>query len=208
VRAINLLPRDYVRRTSNQPNVVVLAGVVAAVLLTALLAGLFLMSSGKVAERQETLKGLQDELASIPAPPPGQVETQNALAADKQKRVQALGKALGRRVAWDRVLRELSLVLPDDVWLKTLRAKAPVSPSAPAEVTAPVLAPGAAPTQFTISGFTYSHDAVARLLSRLEVVPDLVDVELAHSSRVNQNGRMIVDFEVVANVRTSGAPTS
>ena len=41
----------------------------------------------------------------------------------------ALSAALSRRVAWDRIFRELSLVLPDDVWLATLSAKAPVSSS-------------------------------------------------------------------------------
>ena len=31
-----------------------------------------------------------------------------------------LGTALGNRIAWDRVLREVSLVLPNDVWLETM----------------------------------------------------------------------------------------
>jgi len=42
--------------------------------------------------------------------------------------VTALSAALTSRVAWDRVFREFSLVLPDDVWLTTLSAKSPISP--------------------------------------------------------------------------------
>ena len=36
---------------------------------------------------------------------------------------------------------------------------------------------------FTIQGRTYSHDGVARLLSRLQVVPDLTNVQLISSTK-------------------------
>jgi Tfp pilus assembly protein PilN len=140
-------------------------------------------------------------LAAIPTPDASKIQTQSALAADKQARVQALSGALSRRVAWDRVLRELSLVLPDDVWLATLSAKAPVSSSIPTPPAAP--APGAtvAATQFTLDGYTYSHAAVARLLSRLSVVPDLVNVQLQQSTRTKVGTANAVHFIIVADVR-------
>ena len=75
-------------------------------------------------------------LHAIPTPDTSKLQSQNALAADKQARVTALSAALTRRVAWDRVFRELSLVLPDDVWLVTVSAKAPV-PSSTAVAPAP-----------------------------------------------------------------------
>ena len=91
----------------------------------------------------------------------------------------ALSTALTSRIAWDRVFREFSLVLPDDVWLTTLTAKSPISP-----LTNVRRRTGAAPSQFTIQGRTYSHDGVARLLSRLQVVPDLTNVQLAQLDAV------------------------
>jgi Tfp pilus assembly protein PilN len=118
--------------------------------------------------------------------------------------VTALSAALSRRVAWDRVFRELSLVLPDDVWLATISAKAPV-PSSTAIPPAPAAA-GAAPaaTQFTLDGFTYSHAAVARLLSRLAVVPDLVNVQLQQSTRTEVGAANAVHFTIAADVRRPG----
>ena len=184
MRAINLLPKDDARRGRPQrPQWLVLVPVVLAVLLTALMSAMFLSASGKAKDKQAQLSSLQEELAAIPTPDAAKVKTQSALAADKQARVTALSAALSRRVAWDRVFRELSLVLPDDVWLATISAKAPV-PSSAATPPAPAAA-GAAPaaTQFTLDGFTYSHAAVARLLSRLAVVPDLVNVQLQQSTR-------------------------
>jgi Tfp pilus assembly protein PilN len=202
LRAVNLLPRDDARGRRETPDTIVLASVLAAVLLTALLAAAFLMEHAKVTEKQQALRNANEELASIPTPPPARSQMQDALVAEKQKRIAALGAALSRRVAWDRVLRELSLVLPDDVWLSNLTATAPTSSSA-ATASAPAAA-GAAPTGFTLNGYTYSHDAVARLLTRLAVVPDLVNVQLQRSTLTKTGSREIVQFTVIANVQQPG----
>jgi Tfp pilus assembly protein PilN len=205
VRAINLLPRDDVRRGRPQKSQwIVLIPVVLAVLLAAVLSAMFLSASGTVKDKQAELATLQSELAAIPTPDASRVKTQTALAADKQARVTALSGALSRRVAWDRVFRELSLVLPNDVWLATIAAKAPV-PSSSA-VVPPAAAPGAtvAATGFTIDGFTYSHAAVARLLSRLAVVPDLVNVQLQQSTMQKVGTGTAVHFVIAADVRRPG----
>ena len=204
MRAINLLPRDNERRGPQKTQWIVLVPVVLAVLMTALLSAMFLSASGNAKDKQAELATLQDELHAIPTPDASRVKTQTALAADKQARVSALSGALSRRVAWDRVFRELSLVLPNDVWLATITAKAPV-PSSSAVPPAPV-AGGAtvAATGFTIDGFTYSHPAVARLLSRLAVVPDLVNVQLQQSTRTKLGAANAVHFVIVADVRRPG----
>jgi Tfp pilus assembly protein PilN len=217
MRAINLLPRDDSRRTSAKPpNAVVLGVVLAAVVLTALLSGLFLLTHGKVTQKQNTLKGLQNELNAIPVPTQNEVQTQNALVADKKQRVTALSTALSKRVAWDRIMREFSQVLPSDVWLLNLSAKSPSSPGAattssssstPASTTGGSSAP-AAPTGFQIEGYTYSHDAVARLLSRLTVIPDLTNVQLNVSERQKVDNQGVVHFRISADVRQPGAPAS
>jgi Tfp pilus assembly protein PilN len=174
------------------------------VLLAALLSAAFLSSSGKVKDKQAELASLQDALQAIPTPDAAKLKTQTALAADKQARVTALSGALSRRVAWDRIFRELSLVLPDDVWLATISAKAPVSSSV---ATAPAAAaPGSsvAATGFTLDGFTYSHAAVARLLSRLAVIPDLVNVQLQTSAKTKLGTAEAVHFTIAADVRRPG----
>ena len=181
----------------------VVVPVIAAVLLSALLSVLFLSASGKVKDKQAQLTQLQDELAAMPTPDASKVRTQSALATDKQTRVQALNVALSRRVAWDRIFRELSLVLPDDVWLATLSAKAPVSSSV-AETPAATTGTAVAATEFTLDGYTYSHAAVARLLSRLAVVPDLVNVQLQQSTLTKVGTAQVVHFVIAADVRKPG----
>jgi Tfp pilus assembly protein PilN len=202
MRAINLLPRDDTRR-NQKTQWIVLVPVVVAVLLAALLSATFLSASGKVKDRQAQLSSLKDTLAAIPVPDASKIQSQTALASDKQVRVTALSGALSRRVAWDRIFRELSLVLPDDVWLTTLSATAPVSSSVPA--AAPAAAGTAlAATELTLDGNTYSHAAVARLLSRLSVIPDLVNVQLQQSTLTKVGNAATVHFIIAADVRQGG----
>src|SRR5690349_22028225 len=137
MRAVNLLPRDESKRTKT--NVPVLVGVVGAVVVCALLSMLFLSASSKVRDEQGELDALNAQLAVIPPPPPPD-SAGAGLATQEQARLTALSGALSKRVAWDRVLRNLSLVLPNDVWLSTLNATSP----SPANLAAPPPAvPGA-----------------------------------------------------------------
>jgi Tfp pilus assembly protein PilN len=192
VRAVNLLPRDDRRGQTRQTNPVVVGGVAAFVAMTAILAALFLVTSAGVADKQERLDAVRSELAATPVPPPP-TASGSALEQEKGQRITALSTALASRMAWDRVLRELSLVLPEDVWLSTLSAKAPVA------------TPGAPAAGFTITGQTYSHDGVARLLARLAVVPHLSGIQLQHSSQTTaEGGRRVVEFSIQAVVKTPG----
>lgn len=194
MRAVNLLPsKKEARDRRRQPNVVALGGVLGAVAATAALSLWFLTVSGTVTDRQSEVDALRAELAAIPAPAPRDTSG-DVLQQEKAARITALSAALGQRIPWDRVLRELSLVTPNDVWLTTLQA---TSPTAAASSTG-----GGA---FSIGGRTYSHDSVARLLARLSLVPDLEQVKLEKSTLNKIEGKDIVEFTIGASVRARGA---
>lgn len=170
------------------------AAVAGTVLVTAILAASFLTASAGVANSQKRRDAAQAELAATPVPPP---TTPGASALDQEKssRISALSAALAGRLAWDRVLREVSLVLPDDVWLTSLSAQAPAAAASPT-----------AAAGFAINGRTYSQDGVARLLARLAIVPHLANVTLQHSSSTtSQTGRKVVEFTINASVKAAGA---
>jgi Tfp pilus assembly protein PilN len=115
--------------------------------------------------------------------------------------LQAVSGALSTRIAWDRILREFSLVVPDDVSVTTLNLTAP-----PTVALAPGEAPATVPTGLVLIGTTYSHDSVARLLERLMLIPDLTDVTLTSSTASTSGGLTIVQFNISANVK--GAPVA
>jgi Tfp pilus assembly protein PilN len=205
MRAINLLPRDDGRRSRPKPpNTVILTGIIGGVVVTALLCGLFLMAHGSVRSKQAELDGLQQELAAIPTPAQDQVARSDALAADKQARITALNQALSRRVAWDRVLREFALVLPDDVWLLKITGKPPDLSTALTTDAQPPTAATDGEVMFLAEGYTYSQDGVARLMSRMQVVPDFEHVQLLSSEGAQIGGRGAVHFRVGADIRPPG----
>jgi Tfp pilus assembly protein PilN len=213
MRAVNLLPNDATGDGRRTPPLPVLVGCVGVVLVTAVLALLFLSASSNVARQRTALTQAQAEYAALPAPPPpSPVDSQ--LPQQRQTRVAALATALGQRVAWDRLLREVSQVVPNDVWLVTLNAQAPALGPAAAPV------PGTPPQGFTVTGCTYSQDSVARFLARLDVVPDLSSMTLGKSSSSASAGGVatagaatdsggcpsgMVTFTLQGNVRAAGA---
>jgi len=209
MRAVNLLPKDGPRRTGPPISTAVAGTVIGGLVLVSLMVSVLLLSAhGKVKSRELELSQKQAELAAIPVPAQNRLQQQDALVADKAARVTALNSALSKRIAWDRLLREFALVLPDDVWLQSLSAQAPSSATATAAPTGS--STSSTPTiggqlGFSIEGYTYSHDAVARLLTRLAVVPDLQQVQLVSSEQAELGNRTIIHFKILANVRAPGA---
>jgi hypothetical protein len=80
-----------------------------------------------------------------------------------------------------------------------LSLTSPTPGGAPATTGAP-----AGAQNFTIDGTTFSHDAVARLLSRLMLVPDLTNVTLSNSTAAADSG--LVQFNITAGVKGAPAP--
>jgi Tfp pilus assembly protein PilN len=200
VRAVNLLPKDQGQRAIKKESLPVLIGACSGVLVAAALGAMFMMGSGKIAAQQRKLDDLNRIYQALPPPPAGPSVGQQQLAGEQSARVSALSTALTSRVAWDRVFREFSLVLPEDVWLTTLNAKSPISPLTNVSTTS-----AGAASQFTLQGRTYSHDGVARLLSRLQVVPDLTCVQLLSSTLSKVGGQDVVEFSIAADIKVKDA---
>jgi Tfp pilus assembly protein PilN len=214
MRAVNLLPRE-VKGSRTRLSAVGQLAIVSPLVVVGLITAGFLLASAKVNDRQATLQALQAELASLPAPPPTP-EVNSELALQRDQRVAALSSALQSRLAWDRILRQISAVLPGDVWLTALSsqpsAPPPPTPSTTTSTitttstttTATPAAPVPPPTAglLNITGYTYSQEGVARLLSRLAVVPALEDVQLVSSTQALVSTRPVVSFSIKAAVRT------
>ena len=126
MRAVNLLPREVANTKGSRLSPPVITGLVAAFLVVAVLGAGFFKGSANVAHKQTELDAARAELALVPAPA-AQDSMSSTLATERVQRVAALQTALNGRISWDRVLREVSLVLPNDVWLSGLTLQAPES---------------------------------------------------------------------------------
>jgi Tfp pilus assembly protein PilN len=208
MRAVNLLPRQQVEQKRERPNAVALgAGIGGAAVLLALVGG-FLLANRSVDRQRQDLSTAKAVLSATPA---HHVSTQvqafrSSLLDQREQRSLALAAALGKRISWDRILRRVALVLPDDVWLTNVTGSVPLAPSVsvtpgtPATPTTPSAFP-AAPTALTVAGTTYSQAGVARLLERLEVLPDLQNVQLQQSQAAVIGSQRVINFTIVSDIR-------
>jgi Tfp pilus assembly protein PilN len=201
MRAVNLLPKEETQRRRKQTSWPTVIGLAGAAVVAAALGAALLQANGTVADREDQLASASAELAAMPAPESRPADNSAALAAERVQRAAALSSAFSYHVSWDRVLRRFALVLPDDVWLSSLTATAPKAPGDAAAQPSV----GSAPSGFTISGYTYSQEGVARLLSRLTVLPDLSNVQLQTSSLTEIGERPVIQFSILANVRNGGS---
>jgi Tfp pilus assembly protein PilN len=196
MRAVNLLPLDA-RSGRRRPPVAALAVAGVGVLAASLLAVGFVSANGTVTSREQELAGLEQELAvSKRAAKPKPAQT--TMNAERDQRFTALSGAMAERLAWDRILREVSLVLPEDVWLSSLAA------GSGAEATSAPPAGAQSAQNVTFSGFTYSQESVARLMNRLDLVPEFGDVKLQQSSVTTVGTQQIYSFTVLADVINGG----
>lgn len=222
MRAVNLLPRDEQReRFQSARTSLFLAGggVIAATAFAMFLAS----SAGSDASNSRAeLEAVEAEIANLPKVEDA-VVTHGTIVRERSDRVAALSAALSTRVPFDRLLREISFVLPGDAWLTQLDATAPVStvPAVAGAAPPPPTSTSTAPAGVSIEGATYSHDSVARVLARLSVVPSLENVRLTSSARVepqkaSPSGEVaaespgirkpFVTFIVTASLRTGATP--
>jgi Tfp pilus assembly protein PilN len=203
MRAVNLLPRQSVEQRRERPNAVVLLAAIGGAAVMLVLVGGFLLANRSVNRERQSLSTARAVLAVTPAHHVS-AETQafrQQVLTEHEQRSLALASAIGKRVAWDRILRRFALVLPDDVWLTSLNGTIPLdqAPATAVATTSSVLP--AASTELTIQGYTYSQESVARLLERLEVVPDLKNVQLQSSALATVSGRSVINFTIVSNIR-------
>lgn len=207
MKAVNLLPREEAPRkgSAGGSNRTVVVAAVGGLLVVLALVAATVAASNRVSSARADLQDARDELARTPAHASSSL-ARNRLLSARERRTLALAATLSRRVAWDRILRRLALVLPEDVWLTDLNGDTPTSTM---DATAPTAAttPGSTPTGLQLEGYSYSHAAVARLLSRLSVVPDLKDVQLQTSTAEELNGVRVVRFTIAADVRRGGDGT-
>ena len=201
MRAVNLLPKEVQRASAQKPYGPILIGSLAVLISVLLLYKMRSDADSQIAARQAQIDAITQKPVKKP---PKVTDGQRQAFAQEAPRIVALSSALKTRVPWDNVLRQISLVVPEDVHLTKLSLAAPSAADATAVAAS-------AKTGVSLAGYSYSQDGVARFLARLQVVPALKDVVLASSvfapaeTTTTADGSPgtaegVVAFEVSANV--------
>ena len=183
MRPVNLIPPDL-RRGDNAPlRTGPLAYIVVGALALALVGvTLLVLTSNEVNERKDELVTLRHDDAAAKAraeelAPYAQFQTMS------QQRVETVSSLANSRFDWPRVMRELALVLPDDVLLADLTASA--GPGAGEEGGGKL--GGALGPTLELDGCTTGQDSVAHFVTALKDIDGVTRVGL-NSSTVGSEG--------------------
>ena len=205
MKAVNLLPADH--KPVRQANIgaglskhaVAVGGTAGAIAVAAVLGLSYQSASNSAKSNQTQLDALNARIAAVSQP-------LNAADQSVRARIEQVTAADATRMSWDGFMTKLARVLPEDVWLVSMQAQeaAPVTATPGAtDSTAPATpVPAAAPTGFTISGFTYSQASVARLMRRLSMLPWLSDVSLQSSNVTTVGAHSVFQFTIVGAVNS------
>jgi Tfp pilus assembly protein PilN len=207
MRAVNLLPLEArpgsrlltVGREASGRRVLSRAGIAAGVLAVAF-TGLTVHQRGVVDDRRNELHDVETRLVAAEA----RAAEVKAAQAASQARLAAFQTVVEQRILWEDVLRDLSRVLPANVWLTTLTANSPTSAAAAATaVAAGAPVTGAPATGFTIMGSADSQVRVADILDRLALLPWLTNVTLQSSVR-GSGEESTLQFTIGATLGSTG----
>jgi Tfp pilus assembly protein PilN len=193
MRSVNLIPPDE-RRGDSAPMrtgvfTYVLVGGLALLLLGIVAVAL---TSKQISDKQGEKQSLEQELDQATAKAQS-LQAFTDFRATQEERAGSVVSLAQSRFDWQRVLHELSLILPDDVWLNSLTGT--VNPNVSVEAAGSEGGGGsgselrgqAAGPALEISGCATGQDAVAEFISSLEDIDGVTRVGLDSSESVEDS---------------------
>ncbi|HEX4752676.1 MAG TPA: PilN domain-containing protein [Solirubrobacterales bacterium] len=174
MRPINLIPEEERRRSSRGPSAP--GGPIAYLIVGALAIALvgvvvLVLTSNQISERESEVATLQVEKAAATA----KAEKLTAYTSFEQvaeQRTQTIAGLANSRFDWVRVIKQLSLTLPPNVFFTNLSGSAGGGESGGEGITGPSL---------TIAGCAPSQNAVAGFVASLKEIDGVTRVELKQS---------------------------
>ncbi|HYH60865.1 MAG TPA: PilN domain-containing protein [Solirubrobacterales bacterium] len=175
MRPVNLIPPEDRRGDRaplrSGPLSYVIVGALAVVLLAVTL---LVTTKNGIADKESQVEQLNADLDAATAEA-GNLAPFTEFAALRTDREATIASLAQSRFDWERVMRELAVVIPEDVTLTNLNGSAVVNAEGSAS-TAEIGAPN-----LTISGCASDHTAVATFVAALEDIDGVTRVGLART---------------------------
>jgi Tfp pilus assembly protein PilN len=175
VRPINLLPARYqpARASGQRPGIGYAAIGALAVLLVMVL--LYVITNNGINDAKDKTAKAQAEQQEAQVRI-GQLQAYGDFAQLRQTREAAVRGVAQLRFDYERLMREMALVLPHDTYLTTFSATGTgaAATSGSASANGPAV---------TVNGCAPSHPGVATAIVRLRKLHNVVDVELGSSTK-------------------------
>lgn len=183
MRPVNLIPPEARRGTRAPMRTGPLAYIVVGALAAALAGvALLVVTDNQISERKAKVIELKRETARVEAKAK-RLASYTQFQAISRERVQSVHSLADSRFDWQRVMRELSLVLPANVWLTEMTATASPSVSIPGSSgeggDLRAAAPGPA---LQLNGCSKGQNGVAGFVTALEDIDGVTRVGVEESA--------------------------
>ncbi len=195
---VNLLPPEIgARRRLRKVQAALAGGVLASVGVVAVL---YVGAVGAVGSAQEELSTATAAHAALQAETAQYRDVTAAYqrSADAQAMLVA---AMGEEVRFSRFLRDMSLSVPDGVWLTSAAfVQTQGTPAAAAAAAAPATGTPAGIGTLTVSGVAYEHEDVALWLESLAAQDGYADPLLQSSTRTLIGPKKVVEWSTTVTL--------
>ena len=190
MKPVNLVPQDQRRRKPSEGSGKgghAVLGILAVLLAMAVV---YVLTANSITEKESQAEQARIEADQLEA----QAVTKDGFtdfAEIAQTRAASVASVASTRFDWERLMRELSRVMPEGSWLTSASASVTgatdaASATAPAAPADPVTAgAGAGGPSANLVGCIPKHSDVARMMVRLRQLHRVIDVELTQSSRAD-----------------------
>ncbi len=181
MRPVNLIPPENRpggrKPLRSGPLSYIVVGALAAALLGVTV---LVLTGNQISDRKAEITQLESEKAAVEARAQA-LDAYTQFHSVREQRLASVASLADSRFDWERVMRELALVLPADVWLTNLTGSASpaVAPEGAAGVALRTSIPGPA---LELIGCGRSHKAVAGFVKALEDIDGVTRVGVQGSA--------------------------
>lgn len=181
MRPVNLIPageRPGERKPMRGgPLAYIVVGALAAALIGVTL---LVVTSNQISDSKAEITQLQREKTKADARA-AELAAYTQFHSVREQRIATIGGLANSRFDWERVMRELSLVLPDDVWLTNLTGSATpeAAPTGAANIALRASVPGPA---LELVGCAHDQEAVAGFVQALKEIDGVTRVGIQSST--------------------------
>jgi Tfp pilus assembly protein PilN len=191
VRPVNLVPDEARRRPAGEATGkggYVLCGVLALVLA---MVAVYVLTSNKVTESKNEAAAARAEADRLEAEAAAQVNYTD-FAEIAQQRLTSVSGVAATRFDWERLMREVSHVMPEGSWLQATDASVTGDPNATSTAPAGTVAVPSGPYAGFV-GCTPDQSDVAQIMVRLRQMHRVEDVKLKESTQETTESKATVD---------------
>lgn len=181
MRPINLIPKEERRDAGGAMRGGPLAYIVLGALVAALVAvTVLVVTNSQISTSKSEITTLNAEISKAQAEA-AESAAYTQFHLTSEQRATTVSNLANSRFDWERVMRQLSLVMPSDVWLTNLTAT--VKPGVPVNGGASVaLRQSVAGPALQIEGCATGQESVARFLSALKEIEGVTRVGIQSSA--------------------------